>query len=64
MKDEQKVRHSVGVVSHKLVYDGVRAALSLLASLGAQGKSLAKDHGLNGTVNVNDAAGHSVATKT
>jgi hypothetical protein len=58
MKDEQKVRHSVGVVSHKLVYDGVRAALSLLASLGAQGKSLAKDHSLDSTLDVNSAARH------
>ena len=46
------------MVSHELVYASVRAALCLLASLGAQGKSLAEDHGLDGTLDVNSAAGH------
>jgi hypothetical protein len=49
---------------HESFDDIIGAAFILLASFGAQGKSLAKDHGLNGTVDVNDAAGHSVATKT
>ena len=64
VKNMQKAGDFAGMSVHESFDDIIGAAFILLASFGAQGKSLAKDHGLNGTVDVNDAAGHSVATKT
>ena len=60
----QKAGYFAGMPIHESLDDIIGAAFILLASFGAQGKSLAKYHGLNGTVDVNDAAGYSIATKT
>jgi hypothetical protein len=63
VEDHEKAGDVAGVISHERVNSGVGATLGLLTSLGAEGESLAEDHGLNGSLDVDGAAGHAIPAK-
>lgn len=49
--------------SHERMNDRIRVSFGFLASLGAQGESLAEDHSLDGALHVDGAARHAIPAK-
>jgi hypothetical protein len=63
VEDHQKAGDVAGVILHERVNGGIGASFGLLTSLGAEGEGLAEDHGLNGSLDVDRAAGHAIPAK-